>query len=54
MDNWEIHCPDCGVLVRTVKYSETKSCPDCGCTQAIFLSYWFDPDKQLDWNEILK
>ena len=31
---YEIHCPDCGTLMRKKSY---KACPDCGNPQAICL-----------------
>jgi hypothetical protein len=33
----EIHCPNCGVLLRVVL--QQNSCPDCDSEQAIFLPY---------------
>jgi Zn finger protein HypA/HybF involved in hydrogenase expression len=33
----EIHCPNCGTLLRVVMHE--TACPDCDNKQAIFLPY---------------
>lgn len=37
---YEIHCPQCrDVLLRRMQRKDCTACPDCGCTQAIFLEW---------------
>lgn len=39
---WEIHCPACGVLIRSDN-TEPEGCPDCSDPQAIVLP-WEKPE----------
>ena len=46
----EIHCPDCGTLLRLARRThpgQRLQCPDCGNVQAIFLD-WQERGGQLE------